>query len=297
MLGVLGIFKARGTKVFNEMVGKTAEAAGGGLTSLMPIKCILETQIYGPFLVNMALPPLLGLVVMLAMIPITFSRRATERFLRDHDDEMKTRREKAAIHLEDSTDADIILPPRWEPIVNFCNCEPRSRFQQLLFKCPSKTAVKIPICRKVPSEEYIINYLREKEGLRPNAPRYETRLGVNASLAGGIPHALLMAFESCRVESTEKAKRAWRAERAVYEQRVNFKPIRRVVAVMVSARNSPEGEMQSSSLLPFGAHTITILIPPCAGPWNLFSLPNTGRLNRLHLQLHRRDQWQALPCC
>ena len=225
MLGVLGIFKARGTKVFNEMVGKSSQIAGGALTSLMPIKCLLGTQIYGPFLANMALPPLLGMVVMLAMFPITLARRAHEKFLRNHDEEMKTRREKAAIHHDDATVADIT--PRWEPIVNTGSC---------CFKCPSKTAVKIPCCRKVPSEEYIINYRRNKEGLRPNAPRYETRLGVDASIACGIPQALLMACECCRVESTEKVKLVWRAEQAVRKQRVNFKPIRRVVAVMVRLR-------------------------------------------------------------
>jgi hypothetical protein len=227
MLGVLGIFKARGTKVFNEMVGKTSQIAGGALTSLMPIKCLLNTQIYGPFLINMALPPVLSMLVMLVMIPITFARRAHERFLRNHDEEMKTRREKAGIHQEDSTAVDVT--PHWEPIVNLGNC---------CFKCPSKTAVKISICRKAASEEYITNYQNKKEGLRPNAPLYENRLGVDARLASGIPHTLLMACKCCRVKTTEKAKHAWRAEQAVRKQRVNFKPIRRVVAVMVSARNS-----------------------------------------------------------
>ena len=225
MLGMLGIFKARGTKVFNEIVGKTSQVAGGALTSLMPIKCLLNTQIYGPFLVNMILPPVLAMLVLIIMIPTTFARRAREQSQSKHDDEMKARREKAALAQEE----DDIVAPRWEPIVNL---------GKRCFKCPSKTAVKIPICRREASDEYVTNYRNNKAGLRPNAPLYETRLGVDARLACGVPYAILMACECCRVKSTQKAQGAWRAHEAVRKQRVNFKPIRRFVAVMV--RTLPE---------------------------------------------------------
>jgi hypothetical protein len=39
MLGVLGIFKARGTAVFNEVMARPAEVVGGSITSMLPIKC------------------------------------------------------------------------------------------------------------------------------------------------------------------------------------------------------------------------------------------------------------------
>ena len=58
MVGVLGIFKARGTKVFNDVIGKASEVGGGSVTSILPIKCLLSanSDIYGSFLLNMALP-------------------------------------------------------------------------------------------------------------------------------------------------------------------------------------------------------------------------------------------------
>ena len=69
MVGVLGIFKAKGTKVFNELVARPSEIIGGSLTSLLPIKCALQSQIYGTFLLNMTLPLILLVVAALIMIP------------------------------------------------------------------------------------------------------------------------------------------------------------------------------------------------------------------------------------
>jgi hypothetical protein len=224
MLGVLGIFKARGTKFFNEMIGKTSQAAGGALTSLMPIKCLLDTQIYGPYLVNMVLPPVLALLVVVILIPTTYARRAHERFLIKHDEEMKERREHAALHDEE---ADDFIDPRHEPIINLGNgC----------FSIPRKLAVKIACCRKAATEEYIINYRRNKEGKRPYAPRFQPRFGVNAHVACGVPYATMMACAACRVKTTETSQHAWRAHQAVRKQRVHFKPLRRFFAVMVSTR-------------------------------------------------------------
>ena len=62
MLGVLGIFKAKGTDVFNEVASRPAEVVGGSFTSLLPIKCALNSQIYGPFLITMLLPFVLLIV-------------------------------------------------------------------------------------------------------------------------------------------------------------------------------------------------------------------------------------------
>ena len=47
MLGVLGIFKAKGTATFNEFVNRPAEIVGGSFTSVLPIKCTLGSQAYG----------------------------------------------------------------------------------------------------------------------------------------------------------------------------------------------------------------------------------------------------------
>ena len=55
MLGVLGIFKAKGTKVFNDVMSRPSEIVGGSVTSLLPVKCLLNSQIYGPFFINMFL--------------------------------------------------------------------------------------------------------------------------------------------------------------------------------------------------------------------------------------------------
>ena len=69
MLGVLGIFKARGTAIFNEVVNRPAEVLGGSFTSLMPIKCALKSQVYGPFLLNMSIPFIVVALAGLVMVP------------------------------------------------------------------------------------------------------------------------------------------------------------------------------------------------------------------------------------
>ena len=79
MLGMLGIFKARGTKVFNEVMSRPAEVAGGSITSMLPIKCALNSQIYGPFLLNMSLPIVLIVVAALFLIPKTFGENCRRK--------------------------------------------------------------------------------------------------------------------------------------------------------------------------------------------------------------------------
>ena len=59
MLGVLGIFKAKGTTVFNELASRPAEVVGGSITSMLAFKCVMSSQIYGPFILTMMLPFLL----------------------------------------------------------------------------------------------------------------------------------------------------------------------------------------------------------------------------------------------
>jgi len=56
MLTVLGVFKARGTALFNELVQRPASIAGGGFSSALPLKCLLNSQIYATFAVNMLTP-------------------------------------------------------------------------------------------------------------------------------------------------------------------------------------------------------------------------------------------------
>ena len=223
MLGVLGIFKARGTKVFNEFVGKTAQIAGGALTSMMAIKCVLGTQVYGPFLVNMGMPIGAALLVMLIMIPTTFMRRMQERWQEKGDTLMRTRRERAALDSADD-DENIFVPPRHMPLFDFGN-----RY----CKVPTNISLAIPFCRVPATEEYIASQLRRYQGQRPNAPLLRPRFPIDPRLLGGVPLAVLMSCACCRVATTESERSHWRAAAAARKQRTKFKPQRRFVAVMV----------------------------------------------------------------
>ena len=90
MLGVLGIFKARGTQVFNDVVNRPAEIVGGSFTSLMPIKCALKSQVYGPFLLNMSLPIILLFVAAVIMIPKYLYEKCARKRRIDNDDPVPT---------------------------------------------------------------------------------------------------------------------------------------------------------------------------------------------------------------
>ena len=79
MLGALGIFKAKGTAIFNEWVVKTSAIAGGSLTSTLAVKCLLGSQIYGPYILNMALPPAGIGIAALFMIPTAAIERCVRR--------------------------------------------------------------------------------------------------------------------------------------------------------------------------------------------------------------------------
>ena len=79
MLGVLGIFKARGTEVFNDVVNRPAEIIVGSFTSMLPVKCALQSQIYGPFLLNMGMPLIMLAIAAVILIP----KALGERCMRD----------------------------------------------------------------------------------------------------------------------------------------------------------------------------------------------------------------------
>lgn len=79
MLGVLGIFKAKGTRVFNDVASQPGAVAGGSITGLLPIKCVLQSQLYGPFLLTMALPLVATACSVLLMIPTALIEHARRR--------------------------------------------------------------------------------------------------------------------------------------------------------------------------------------------------------------------------
>ena len=65
----MGVFKAKGTAVFNDVASRPSEIVGGSFTSLLPIKCALNSQIYGPFILNMSAPPAALIAAAVLMIP------------------------------------------------------------------------------------------------------------------------------------------------------------------------------------------------------------------------------------
>jgi hypothetical protein len=79
MIGVLGVYKAKGTAVFNEVASRPAEIVGGSITSMMPIKCALKSQIYGPFLLTMALPFALPAIAAFLLIPKMIYEKLTRK--------------------------------------------------------------------------------------------------------------------------------------------------------------------------------------------------------------------------
>ena len=66
------VFKARGTQAFNDAMSRPAEIVGGSISSLLPIKCFLDSQSYAPFIINMLLPPVVIALAALVLVPTTF---------------------------------------------------------------------------------------------------------------------------------------------------------------------------------------------------------------------------------
>ena len=56
MVSTFGIFKARGTAVFRQIVRAPASVVGGGISSMLFAKCALGSPLYGPFFITMCLP-------------------------------------------------------------------------------------------------------------------------------------------------------------------------------------------------------------------------------------------------
>ena len=79
MVGVLGIFKAKGTKVFNEVISRPSEVVGGSISTLLPIKCLFNSQLYGTFILDMVLPLILLGIAALIMIPTALVERRVRR--------------------------------------------------------------------------------------------------------------------------------------------------------------------------------------------------------------------------
>ena len=230
MVGVLGIFKARGTQVFNEVIGKAAQVGGGSLASMLPLKCLLSMHrdIYGPFLLNMALPFISAFVIVVILIPATLLKRMEERAVETELATRQARREAAA---RGDAGAVAFVPPLHEPIV-YLRIDPDFGISSPV-KILTKIALKLACCRKVASTEYITNARRAAEGEWRLPPRTRAWLSFDANTFFGLPHALLMACKCCRVKATPSEQSAWRAAMAVRSQHQRFTPHRRFIAVMV----------------------------------------------------------------
>tara|TARA_B110000208_G_scaffold80164_1_gene102394 strand:- start:1153 stop:2379 length:1227 start_codon:yes stop_codon:yes gene_type:complete len=87
LLGVLGVFKAKGTSTFNTIISKPAEVGGGSLTKLQPISCTIggEWQAYGGFILNMSMPPVVLSVAALLVLPtwLIIGARQRKRTIED----------------------------------------------------------------------------------------------------------------------------------------------------------------------------------------------------------------------
>ena len=80
MLGVLGIFKARGTSAFQAAIGQPASLAGGAITTAVFIKCLFMSPVYVSFCITMAAPPVIALLCIIMMGPISFCMTIKHRF-------------------------------------------------------------------------------------------------------------------------------------------------------------------------------------------------------------------------
>jgi hypothetical protein len=179
----------------------------------------------------MGLPFIFAGLIAIIMVPTTFIKRRIAKSKRESEDRARQRRERAtraALGIDEygegEEEAEINLPPRFEPIVDLGGmCD----------KIPTKIATKFPCCRKAPTDEYITNAQRKFKGLSRLPPRYRAWLDIDQRVGAGIPEAILLAFPCCRVETTEEEHKAWRAATAVRDQRMQFRPLRRFYAVMV----------------------------------------------------------------
>ena len=70
------VFKARGTQVFNSVMSRPSEIVGGSISSLLPIKCLLDSQSAATFIINMLLPFVITAIAAIVLIPKTLAERA-----------------------------------------------------------------------------------------------------------------------------------------------------------------------------------------------------------------------------
>ena len=225
-LGVLGIFKARGTKIFYETVGKTSQAVGGSLTALLAIKCLMKSQIYGTFIFTMLLPGAGLITVCLILLPWTLWKRHKNKQKRVKDMERYLRRRSFAMATPED---DPFTIPTFEPIWN-CPKFGGANFESGV---PDKICRKIPCFRRPATEEYINNSERRWRGEYPLAPEYRPRCPVHENVMAGVARAALMSCACNRVPTTDAEKGVTRAERALLYQRIPYKPAGRLMAVMV----------------------------------------------------------------
>ena len=78
MLSILGIFKARGTAAFRQVVTWPTSILGGGVTSMLFLKCWLGSPLYAPFLMAMVLPFVAFVATVLLSLPKWHFERARE---------------------------------------------------------------------------------------------------------------------------------------------------------------------------------------------------------------------------
>ena len=78
MLSILGIFKARGTAAFRQIVTWPTSILGGGVTSMLFLKCWLGSPLYAPFMIAMVLPFVALIATVLLSIPKWHFERARE---------------------------------------------------------------------------------------------------------------------------------------------------------------------------------------------------------------------------
>jgi hypothetical protein len=229
MLGMLGIFKARGTKIFYEAIGKASETVGGGLMLALPMKCLLESQIYGSFVFQNLLPLFAFIIVAVVMIPTKIWRRMMIKRSIQKDAKLYGRFKRFAAVADGTATWEVVdfVPPRFEPRINCYKCAGG---------LTNTIALMVPCCRQTPSEGYIENAQRDFEGKPALAPTHRPFCDVQERTMSGCPRYALLGCctcKGCRIPMTKEEQGAWRAERAVRMQRLDFKSNRRLVAIMV----------------------------------------------------------------
>ena len=75
MLSILGIFKARGTEMFRNIVGWPASLVGGGITRVLFVKCLFHSALYAPFMITMITPGFACVCALVILLPKTWWER------------------------------------------------------------------------------------------------------------------------------------------------------------------------------------------------------------------------------